>query len=380
MRWRSVCRMLAACVFLAGCGSEKNEGGGGFGGETISGRVVDPAGRPVAGALVRARTSRSLDAQSLAEASADDSGRFTLDKLPVTSVRLEISGRLGTDEVNALVERDPGRPASEYVARPATTRLVRILDNAGVPVAATLQAYGLGAVASTDDSGVARLSGWPASDLWVRVSPRNGLAAYDLFVPAKGAGNLVVAPGWLVDDFEGTSTKTRLGLFIGGGWWYAASAGTTTDPGGANVGQEVFGHGYDTTQAHTGRASLRVKFVFLSDPPSRYGLVGFHLGVVDGAAVDLSDMDSLEIWLKGSGPVRVDLVAREQGQKRVWAKSVTPGVGWSRFSLNLTDFAPVDGGKDWPNAAKQALYLQFSVYGDTEFWLDDLRIFAKRLP
>lgn len=380
MRWRSVCRMLAGCVFLASCGTERYEGGGGFGGETISGRVVDATGRPVAGALVRARTSRSLDAQTLAETSADDSGRFALEKLPVASLRLQISGRVGMDEVNALVERDPGRPTEDFVARPAATRQIRILDNAGLPVAATLQAYGLGAVASTDDSGMARLTGWPGSDLWTRVSPRNGAAPFDLFVPAKANGDLLAAPGWVVDDFEGSSTKTRLGLLIGGGWWYAASAGTTTDPGGANVSREVFGRGYDTTQAHTGRASLHAKFVFSPDNPSRYGLVGFHLGVVDGAAVDLSGMDSLVIWLKGNGAVRVDLVAREQGEKRVWGKSVIPGTEWTRFALVLTDFAAIDGGKDWALASTQALYLQFSVYGDTDFWLDDLRIFAKRLP
>lgn len=380
MRWRSVFWMLAGCVFLVGCGSEKFEGGGGFGGETISGRVVDATGRPVAGALVKARTSRSLDVQALAEAASDDSGRFALEKLPVASLRLEISGRVGTEQVNALVERDPGRPVEDFVARPAAIRQVRILDDAGLPVAATLQAYGLGAVASTDDSGVARLSGWPSSDLWARVSPRNGAASYDLFVPAKASGSLSAAPGWVVDDFEGASTKTRLGLLIGGGWWYAASAGTTTDPGGANVSREVFGQGYDTTQSHTGRASLHAKFVFSPDNPNRYGLVGFHLGVVDGASVDLSVMDSLVIWLKGTGAGRVDLVAREQGEKRVWAKSVNPGTGWTRFALVLTDFAPVDGGKDWPLASKQALYLQFSVYGDTEFWLDDLRLFAKQLP
>jgi hypothetical protein len=367
---------LASLAFLAGCGTERNMGGGGFGGETISGRVIDGSGKPVPGAALQARLSRSLDGQPLFAATTDDSGRYVLAGLPVASLRIEISGRVGADSVQALVDRDPGRPLGDIVASPATTRRIRIVDGAGVPVAATLQAYGLGSVASTDDSGVANLSGWPTSDIWTRVSPRDGGAAFDLVVPATATGDLVAAPGWLVDDFEGSQTKTRLGLLIGGGWWYAVSADTTA----SDVTTEVFGQGYDTTQSHGGRASLHVKFVFPVANSSRYGLVGFHFGVVDGASVDLSGMDSLVLWLEGNGPVRVDLVAMEQGVKRVFAKSVTPGTGWTRFALVPSDFSPVDGGTNWTDASAQALYLQFSVYNDTEFWLDDIRLFGNSLP
>jgi len=371
---------LAALAFLVGCGTDRNLGGGGFGGETISGRVVDGSGRPVPGAALLARPSRSLDGQALLETIADDSGRYTLAGLPVASLRIEVSGKVGGDSVDALIDRDPDRPTGDIVALPATTRRIRIVDGAGVPVAATLQAYGLGAVESTDDSGVALLPGWPASDIWIRVSPRDGGAPFDLFVPATATGDVVASPGWLVDDFEGATTKTRLGLLIGGGWWYAASAGTVADTGAANLGTDVFGHGYDTTQAHGGRASLHVNFVFSSTGSSRYGLVGFHFGVVDGDPVDLSGLDSLVLWLKGNGPVRVDLIGLEHGVKHVYAKSVTPGSDWTRFALVPTDFAPVDGGTVWTSASTQALYLQFSVYADTEFWLDDLRLFARFLP
>jgi len=367
---------LAALVFLAGCGTDRTMGGGGFGGETISGRVIDGSGRPVQGALLQARLSRSLDGQSLLETTADDSGRYVLAGLPVASLRIEISGKVGADSVQALVDRDPGRPVGDIVASPATTRRIRIVEGAGAPVAATLQAYGLGSVASTDDSGVANLSGWPTSDIWTRVSPRDGSAAFDLFVPATAAGDLVAGPGWLVDDFEGSQAKTRLGLLIGGGWWYAVFADTVA----SDVTTSIFGQGYDTTQAHGGRASLHVNFAFSVASSSRYGLVGFHFGVVDGASVDLSGMDSLVLWMKGNGPVRVDLIGMEHGVKHVYAKSVTPGSDWTRFALVPTDFAPVDGGTDWSSASSQALYLQFSVYDDAEFWLDDIRLFAQVLP
>lgn len=380
--------MKAASVLLAGgalplllaCGSDPNVGGGGFGGETLSGRVIDSAGRPVPQAAVRVRLARVLDRTSLAETAADDSGRFSLSGLPTASLRIEIAGQVGADTLQSLLERDPDRPVQPFVARAASSRRVRIVDAAGLPVAAALQAYGLGAVASTDDAGAALLAGWPASDLWARVSPRDGSPAFDLFVPARASGDLVASPGWLLDDFEGSTTKTRLGLLIGGGWWYAASAGTVVDSAGAHVSQTVFGQGYDTTQSHTGRASLRVAFAFTPGNPRRYGLVGFHLGVVDGQTVDLSALDSLVFWLKSNGPVRVDFIAREQGAKRVFGKTVTPGADWTRFALVPTDFVPIDGGTGWPASLAQTLYLQFSVFDDTEFRLDDLRLHLPRLP
>lgn len=379
---KAVALLLAggALPLLLGCGSDRNMGGGGFGGETLSGRVVDSAGSPVPQAAVRARLARVLDRASLAEATADDSGRFSLEGLPAASLRIEIAGRVGAASLQSLLERDPDRPVQPFVARTAASRRVRIVDAAGLPVAAALQAYGLGAVASTDDAGVALLAGWPASDLWARISPRDGSPAFDLFVPARATGDLVAAPGWLLDDFEGSTTKTRLGLLIGGGWWYAASAGTTVDPEGAHVGQTVFGQGYDTTQPHGGRACLRVDFAFMPGNPRRYGLVGFHLGTVDGQAVDLSALDSLVFWLRSNGPVRVDFIAREQGVKRVFGRTVTPGADWTRFALIPTDFVAIDGGTNWPGALAQTLYLQFSVFDDTEFRLDDLRLHTPHLP
>mgnify|MGYP001577316674 FL=1 len=105
--------------------------------------------------------------------------------------------------------------------------------------------------------------------------------------------------------------------------------------------------------------------------------MGFHLGSVDGASIDLSGMDSLVLWAKGTGSVRIDLIGMEGGVKRVFAKSTTPGMDWTRIALVPTDFVDVEGESTWTKASRQALYLQFSVYSNTEFWLDDIRIFSK---
>jgi hypothetical protein len=369
--------ILVLLAALAGCGGDRVAGGGGFGGETISGRVVDRSGRGVAGATLRARLSHSLDGQILRESAADDSGNYVLANLPSVPLRIEVAGKSGTDSVKSLVDRDPGKPLGDIPALAVADRRIRIVDGSGAGLAATLQVYGLGLVASTDDSGAVRLAGWPVSDLWVKVSPRDGGPSLDLLVPAKANGNLVASSGWLVDDFEGRESRTRLGLLIGGGWWYAVGAGVATHPEESNFTAQIFSSGYDTSAQHGGESSLHVKYLFDPNSTRRYGLVGFHLGIVDGASIDLSGMDSLVFWAKGTGPVRVDLVGLEGDAKHVFGKSVTPGSAWTRFALVPTDFVAIDGGTSWMTASRRAIHIQFSVYSNTEFWLDDIRIFSK---
>lgn len=372
--------VIAALACLVGCGGDRVAGGGGFGGETISGRVFDTTGRAVSGATIRARLSKSLDVASLQETTTDDSGRYTLSDLPAAALRIDVAGKSGTDSVKAVADHAPGDAVGDVVALAVPDRRIRIVDGGGSPVAAALQAYGLGIVASTDDSGFARLQGWPAADIWVKASPRDGGRPFDLLIPAKATGNLVASSGWLIDDFEGAQTRTRLGLLIGGGWWYAVAAGTGLDSSAANVAGSVFGSGYDTTQAREGRACLHVDFVFRSAGYNRYGLVGFHFGVVDGEPVDLSSMDSLVLWAKGNGPVRVELLALDSGVQRLYVKTIVPGGDWTRFALVPTDFVTTDGGDGWSAAAARTVRLQFSVFQDTDFRLDDIRLFAKRLP
>ena len=152
------------------------------------------------------------------------------------------------------------------------------------------------------------------------------------------------------------------------------------DTAASNPGANLHARLYDTTQAHGGATSLHVAFAFDPGDYNRYGLVGFHLGVVDGDAVDLSGMDSLVLWAKGNGPVRVELVAIDGGVQRVYAKTATPGADWTRIVLRLTDFVSTTGGGAWAVASTRAVRVQFSVFQDSEFWMDDIRLFGKRLP
>lgn len=369
--------LLGLSGLIASCATEPTTAqGGGFGGETISGLVVGGSGRGITGASVRLRASSSLESSALRTASTDSTGLFHIERPVGIALRLEVAGldkagQEGKDSVRALIDLDHGQSPGRILAEARPPRQVRLRDRSGKPVQAVLQAYGLGRTVTTDDSGYAALSGWPAADLWVRATLGNGEVG-DLFVPSSG-GELELEAGWLVDDFEGGQSRTRLGSLIGGGWWYVASLGVDTQS------TRDIALTRDTLDARTGRASLHAGFSFASTP-SGYGLVGFHFGPTDADPVDLSGFDSLVFWIKGSGSVRVEFVADTGGGVTSHAFVLTPDSVWTRHAVGASALAPIDAGRSWAVDSRRVRFLQFIVFQTAEFRLDDLRYFGRMRP
>lgn len=369
---------LVLAFLLASCGDERSMGGGGFGGETVTGRVVDADGAGIAGARVRLRSSRSVDAAVLAEAVSDDSGRYRLDAVPSIPLRMEVAARVKTDSVVASAAVDPNRAPARVVASRPIARRVRLVFADGGPLAATIQAYGWGASVRSDDSGVLRLTGWPASDMWVRVDPHAGGEAMDLLLPAMDTGEIVVRTGWLLDDFESGEERTRFGTLVGGGWWYGASRGEdSTQPQSSYA--RSFRTAWDSTDSRSGRRSLHLRYDFGTDP-RRYGLVGHGLAPRLDGVVDWSGVDSLEFWTRGSVAFRLELAARAGDAVHRFSASIGPFATWTRVVVRLADLTPEVAGESWSGFAPGVSTMQFLVFDDGDIWLDDIRLHARRLP
>ncbi len=380
MRLRSAASGLAGLPVLIGfigmlasCGTESPTAqGGGFGGETVSGLVVGVSGRGIGGAAVRLRESGSLESAALRIGATDSTGFFRVGLPEGNAFRLEVAGREGNDSVRALIDVGHGQSPGRILAEAGAPRRVRLRDRSGKPVAAVLQGYGLGRSVPADDSGFADLSDWPPADLWVRAALPNG-GVNDLFVPAHG-GEIEVGAGWLVDDFEGGGTHTRLGSLIGGGWWYVASQGTDSQS------TRDIALARDTLDARGGRTSLRAGFSFLAQQPVNYGLIGFHFGPTSADTVDLSGLDSLEFWIKGNGGVRVEFVADTGGGVTSHYVALQTDSVWTRRIVTSAQLAPNDAGRSWATDSKRVRLLQFIVFQNTEFRLDDLRYYGKARP
>lgn len=367
-------RVAASCLLglLAACGSDTTTaGGGGFGGETISGMVVGVSGRGIAGAAVRLRGSGSLEGPASREGTTDGAGRFRLELPEGAAFRLEVAGSDGTDSVRTLADVDHGQVPGRLLAVVSAPRRVRLRDEDGRPLPARLGIYGLGRSIATDDSGTMDLSNLPLADLWMRATLPDGTTR-DVFVSAD-EGEARAKPGWLVDDFEGSIRRTRLGSLTGGGWWYVASVGAD-DQASRDIASMR-----DTLDAHDGRASLRAGFSFTTTG-SGYGLVGFHFGPTEQTAVDLSGFDSLVFWAKGNGPVRVEFVADTIGGVTSHARVLALDSTWTRYAVTSASLAPIDPGRSWAVDAKRVRFLQFIVFQAAEFRLDDLRYFGTERP
>jgi hypothetical protein len=363
---------LALIGLFASCGTDTTTaGGGGFGGETVSGVVVGVSGRGIAGASVRVRPSGSLEGAASSEGSTDAAGRFRIEMPEGNAFRLEVAGTEGTDSVRALVDLEHGQSPGRILAQAPRPRRVRLRDASGNPLQASLRTYGLGRSVQTDDSGFMDLSALPAADLWMRATLTGG-ASHDLFVPLD-RNEIVWEAGWLVDDFEGGRSQTRLASLLGGGWWYVAAQAVDSQTSRDIASMR------DTLDAHGGRTSLRAGFSFSTSAP-RFGLVGFHFGPTEQSLVDLSGFDSLVFWAKGRGKMRVELVADTVGGVTSHAVVLPLDSVWTRHAVASGALAPIDAGRRWDLDRKRVRFLQFIVFETAEFRVDDLRYFGRALP
>lgn len=369
---RRLIAVLGTLGLLGSCATESTTaGGGGFTGETISGIVVGVSGKGVVGASVRLFASDALTGVAMRETSTDSTGRFRLEPPVGYALRLEVAGVERGDSVRALVDLDPGQSPGRILAEVTPPRVVRLRDGTGTPVVATLEAYGLGRVVATDDSGRVDLSAWPAADIWARATTANG-DVFDLFLSPQDI-EVDLRAGWLVDDFEGRNNRNRLGSLIGGGWWYVAAQGTDSQTAGD------IGAMRDTLDARGGRASLRAGFAFSSAFP-KFGLVGFHFGARETDPVDLSGLDSLVFFAKGSGTMRVEFVSDTGGGVTSHAVRISLDSNWTRHVVTASALAPIDAGRRWSTDAKRVRFLQFICFETAEFRLDDLRYHGRELP
>ncbi len=108
-------------------------------GAELTGRVVDAAGRPVAGAQVRARSDDAESAEPALGVTADQAGAFRLRALPPGQLVLqaEAAGHAPSASVVVTVSDEPGAARQDVVLRlaaPVTLR-GRVIDERGAGIA-----------------------------------------------------------------------------------------------------------------------------------------------------------------------------------------------------------------------------------------------------
>ena len=110
--------------------------------------------------------------------------------------------------------------------------------------------------------------------------------------------------GFLLDNFDAGRTRPLIAALGAGGPWYLYSelAGTHFGPAGVDSNITL---AISAANAYQGR-SLNVTIALDTNPVTPYGTLACKLGPDSGLGrVNLSSLDSISIWVKGSGQVRL---------------------------------------------------------------------------
>jgi len=173
-------------------------------GETISGMVVDRAGKPVAGATVAANTALIADSISIEVpfsenhhyATTDAGGRFTLEHVPLQSI---IVAQLGAARSHVR----PAKTGDKLVLEPTTKVAGRVTergDQFAFAISGEKNASSMyQMIAPIRPDGTFELKGVPVGKLRVGSFARAGLGAQsiamqNLTVGADGASNIEIKP------------------------------------------------------------------------------------------------------------------------------------------------------------------------------------------
>lgn len=168
------------------------------------------------------------------------------------------------------------------------------------------------------------------------------------------------AESLLFDNFEDGDSRHRLAPLSGEGWWYTSSrSGVHIIPAEKPIP-------IDTTDPFFHNA---IHFRVQIDSGIQYPWAncGVQIGI-QGQAYDLSTVDTISFWAKGSGSIQFAISFSQNGS--ISADIHLDSI-WTRFAIPL-DTLKIPQGEDRYALLKQSssLVWQFSDLG--ELWLDQL--------
>jgi len=166
----------------------------------------------------------------------------------------------------------------------------------------------------------------------------------------------------LVDDFERATTRS---LLPDSASWYKGG----TDSATVSVPK------LDT--AGSGRSGHALHIAY--DAPSatyQYALLGIALGK---NPVNLHSLDSMVVWVRGSGKLAIALDRLTAGNKGKAWMHMTLASTWTRVRIRPQDFdsaSAVGNNVGWEAVRNSITNLSFLVDGGSDLWVDDIRFYG----
>jgi len=244
-----------------------------------------------------------------------------------------------------------------------------------------LDGTGISAVVNAD--GTFTLNDVPQGYFGILVQEQGRDAIFSSAVKVDSTRQSLEIPGtegFLLENFDDGDSLPLIAALGAGGKWYVYDEGA-----GTRIAMAV-----SDTQAWRGY-SLGLQIDLAANTADAYGSLACRLGREDGTGrVDLSDLDSLSFWLKGSGRIRIafasDYIHTQYASTQAYAdlgyKLQVP-TEWTRISIPVDSLlAPVDSepwsdGVRWSDVADAIDLLVIGSWDDSgqtvEFSVDDIR-------
>lgn len=176
-------------------------------------------------------------------------------------------------------------------------------------------------------------------------------------------------------DMEQSCRQNNLRLLLGESWNFVMDGNDSNNPSGTSRDM------LESCVADSEKGEV----IHVSFQPSNEGswvIFGTDLGIPD-IGVNLSSMDSLVFWTKGTCDMSVGFITADIlpfSDYEYAQVPYTPSSTWQRISLpaSALQFPETSEAYQnrfaWEESSKQTLFLQWSTYQECEFWLDDIQL------
>lgn len=390
-------RFLPFAIFflvfgILGCG-ESSEHAGGPGSETTNGiiaRAFFEDGTPAAyaGVTLRKRDFIASDTNKTAitpDIYADSLGNIELNGLDSGNYRLTVSlnGQIHSRELHYQSDaldleqinlESPGQISGTVCGK----------DSMGKPV--WIGIYGLDILAKTDSAGNFRLRGIPAGNLKAFIlSPSRDSLLADTNITVKPAGTSSwehafsdtatdslardTAIWTLYEDFEDSAS------FAAKGWYFSddSSLATITFPTFSTWSGTVM------DAERNGRVFCGTYTIPENISASGYVIFGMR---ISAEGMDLSGMDSVGFYAKGSGSVRLSLERWEinaSDNLKAWTADIPLSSSWAHYTVKPSDFLAPESdtlSTGWESVKRTVTRFHFFGVNGSELSLDDITVYG----
>lgn len=169
----------------------------------------------------------------------------------------------------------------------------------------------------------------------------------------------------LVDDFELNPAKSRL---PNGATWYSVPSDSTASVSAPGL-----------VAAGAGRSGKAMHISYNAPSTTyKYSLLGIAL-CGPSTYCDLRSLDSLVVWVRGSGTLHIALDRLNTKNKgKAWTSRALDS-NWVRLRIRPQDFDPpsnVGNNVGWDAVSDSVSNLTFLVSGGAHFYVDDIRFYG----